>query len=96
MFCSKRRVWRKSGEAVRKLLERAAETVVFLVVAGFLDIVAANYCCVSVVVVPCIRCKVDFSQERLLVVLEFSDHDASMFRSGVVMRFCGEVEIFLG
>ncbi len=62
-----------------KLLERSAETVIFLVVAGFLDVVTSDYRCVSVVVVPCIRREIDFSKELLLMVLEFSDHDGSKF-----------------
>jgi len=96
VLCSEWGVWGQRGKPMGELLERSAETVVFLVVAGFLDVVASDYRCVAVVVVPRVRREVDFSKELLLMVLEFSDHDVSKSRCDVVVRFCGEVEIIFG
>ena len=35
------------------------KTVVFLIVGGFLDVVAADYCCFAVIIVASISCEVN-------------------------------------
>jgi hypothetical protein len=62
-----------------------------LIIAGFLDIVSSNYRRVSVVVIPSVGREIDFPQELLLMMLEFSNHFASMFCLDVVVEFGGEV-----
>lgn len=67
-------VGRESGELVGQLTKGTADAVVFLVVGGVLDGVAAEDGCVAVVVVRGVGGEVDLAEELGLVVLEFADH----------------------
>lgn len=67
---------------MRELAKGAADAVVFLVVGGVLDGIAAEDGGVAVVIVRGVGGKVDLAEELLLVVLEFADH--LVLRCGVV------------
>lgn len=74
-----------------ELPEGTTDAVVFLVVGGVLDGVAAEDGRVAVVVVAGVGGEVDFAEELLLVVLEFADH---LVLRCVVGRFGLGVEDF--
>ena len=52
----------------------ATYSVILLVVSRLLDVVPSNNSRISMIIVTCVGCEIDFSEELLLVVLEFSDH----------------------
>lgn len=74
-----------------ELAEGTADAVVFLVVGGVLDGVAAEDGRVAVVVVAGVGGEVDLAEELLLVVLEFADH---LVLRCVIVRFELVVEDF--
>jgi hypothetical protein len=51
-----------------------AESIIFAVVGGFLDVVASHNRRFPVVIIAFICCEIDLSEELLLVVFEFSNH----------------------
>ncbi len=53
-------------------------TIILLVIPRFLDIVSPNHGCISVIIIAGISRKVHFSEELLLMMLEFSDHIGSI------------------
>lgn len=55
------------------------EPIVLVVVLRLLDHVSSHDCCISVVVVLLVGDKVDFAQELLLMILEFTDHLGLIF-----------------
>ena len=64
------------GEQVCELAERSTEGVVFAVVEGMGEVIAAPDRVFAVRgAVGFVRYEVDFSQELLFVVFEFADHD---------------------
>lgn len=57
-----------------QLAQGAADAVVFLVVGGVLDGIAAEDSRVAVVVVACVGGEVDLTEKLRLMMLEFADH----------------------
>lgn len=85
-------IGRESSELMCELAQGTADAVVFLVVGGVLDGVAAEDGRVAVVVVAGVGGEVDLSEELLLVVLEFADH---LVLRCVVVRFGLGLKIFV-
>lgn len=76
----------EEGEAVGELSQRSAETVVLVVILRLLDHVSSNDCLVAMTIVRLVCDKVCLSQELLLVMLEFSDHDEGISSIATVLK----------
>jgi hypothetical protein len=58
----------------RPKITYTTDSVIFLVISRLLNVVPSDNSRISMIVVACVGCEIDFSKKFLLMMLEFSDH----------------------